>query len=347
MYLSALCFGLLFVAPLQTIARPCPEGGCVALALTKREANPGIIPIPKPALPKPAVPPKPALPKPIVPVLPKPEVKPQPKAAACKRWDKRCEGDITFDAVNYSEKGRKLQTDLDKAIANPKDNNHNYESEISRRYSIKVEEHSNPNLDRKVQTWFKSGIDKDLRVDFGDVLNRDTSFTRYQVYGMKNPEGSTLSIVDVQISVKHRVIIPSRLFRNGKYIDPHYKDIPEKERMVMSEHIYQLWIRAIREQKVEYPNVKPQDLRMIIGVDVDNGVAKQIINEISKRHNGANTITLTEKQPEFAALASSSSGVSKFRMLMDHAGDMGKLKPVRVDVNLQNSFPVVVWSFKQ
>ncbi|KAF2204501.1 hypothetical protein GQ43DRAFT_151897 [Delitschia confertaspora ATCC 74209] len=280
------------------------------------------------------------------PVLPKPEVKPQPKAAACKRWDKRCEGDITFDAVNYSEKGRTLQTDLDKAIANPKDNDHKYETEISRRYSIQVEKKSNPNLDGKIQKWFKSGIDKDLRIDFGDILRRDDSFTRYQVYGMKNHDGTTPSIVDVQISVKHRAIIPSRLFRNGKQSDPLYKDIPENERMVMSEHIYQLWTRAIREQKAEYPNVKPQDLRMIIGVDVDNGAAKEIINEITKRHNGAKAITLTEKQPEFAALASSSSGVSKFRMLMDHAGDMGKLKPVRVDINLQNSLPVVVWSFK-
>lgn len=310
-------------------------------------------------------------PKPIVPIFPKPvdlgvpnahgrmpEIAPEPApvpkpadskpaAPACKRADNGCVPDntYTFSGTNFVEKGRLLREKVQGVLGKNVAINHKYDTE-KERYTIKAETHASPIIGNTVEGFFKQ-----QGIDMGRFNTRDNSWTRYEVHGTndKKKVGQYQSAVDVYVSVKHKAMIPQRLFRND---DALYDHIPLAERLPMSEWLFQLWKRAVGEGHADYGvQINVGDLQKIIGKDVGNPEAKAIVFKAQQEVGGnAQTFTVKpEDEAAFNAMSSSSSGVSKWNMLHDHNGaaELNNLKPVQIDVTTKDALPMLVWTFSR
>lgn len=292
--------------------------------------------------PEPAPAPKPE-PKPEPAPAPKP-ADPQPATPACKRTGDDCASDgiYTFSDVNYPKKGRILQQKLKDVVGKNKAESHDY-SKALEKYHIKDTKNTGPQVDKEVKPFFK-----DNGIDMGNVLDRDTSFTRYEVYGTTDEDKlakGRLSVADVFISVKHKAMIPTRLFRNN---DKLY-DFPVSERLPMSEILVHLWMKAVKEGKAEYNvDISAGDLEKIIGMEVKNADTKAIVSK-AQQEVGGNKDTFTvrpQDEAAFSAFAASSSGVSKFHMLIDHNGalELKDLQPTKIDVTTREQLPIIIWT---
>ena len=216
---------------------------------------------------------------------------------------------------------------------------HNYET-AEKNYTITPMKHTAPQLGSEVQGFFKQ-----QGIDMGNILNRDHSWTKYQVYGTKEPAeiaDGELSVVEVYISVKHKAILPTRTFRND---DKLYKFPPEK-RLPMSEFFFQLWKNCVKDGKADYGvEVNIGDLEKVIILDVDNAETKAIVSKAQQVLGDNKQIFSIKPQDEtaFNAFAASSSGVSTFHMLADHNGvaELKNLQPSQVDVAKFNKLPVI------
>lgn len=330
---------------------------------SKRDILPRIeipgIPIPK------------IVPKPIIPVFPKPvavgvpnvpgrmpdiapepvpvpkPADPKPAAPACKRADNACApgNTYTFSGKDYVEKGRALRERVQGVLGKNEARDHNYQIEKPR-YYIKIDTHAELQIDSRVEEFVK-----EQGIDVGkNFLSRPRVWTRYQVYGVGKATEvrDRSSVVDVYVSVKDKVMVPKRLFRNDDEL--YDKNLPLKDRLPMSEWLFQLWKRAVQDGEKDYKvKIDVGDLHKIIGIDVANADAKAILFK-AQREVGHNAPTFTIKPQDeaaFDALSYSSSGISKMNMLYDHSGatELNNLKPVQIDVSTQETLPMIVWTY--
>lgn len=201
-----------------------------------------------------------------------------------------------------------------------------------------------PVVDQKISEWMKENVG----IDLGNILDKDTSWTRYEVWGKLEPEPNLPTVADVFVSVKHQAILAKRLFRENENL--YTPGFQLKDRLPMSEWIFQLWKKAVAEGKADYGiDVKLSDLKVIVGTDVDNPAASKIIPKVQQGvgdNKASFTVKASDGEP-FEALAASSSGKSKYYMLTDHNGpsELNKLEPQKAEISLedQGGKPAIAW----
>lgn len=334
----------------------------------KRDILPRIeipgLPIPK-IEPKPIVPIVPIVPRPVgvgVPNAPgrMPEIAPEPipvpkpadpkpATPACKRADSVCAPDhtYTFSGIDYARKGQVLRERVQGAIHDGKVTDHNYDKEVGR-YTMQIEPHAKIQLGNEFESFFKQH-----GIDMGNVFTRPTTWTRYQIHGTKDAKkiSKNAPAVDVYVSVRDKAMIAARLFKN----DPENElyDIPEAERLPMSEWLFQLWKKAVQDGQADYGvHINVGDLQKIFGKDISNPDTKAIIEKAQKDvYGNAQDFTIKpQDEATFNALSYSSSGISKWYMVGDHnsAAELNKLVPVQVDVTtVEKNWPMMVWTLSR
>ncbi|EAW12197.1 uncharacterized protein ACLA_061590 [Aspergillus clavatus NRRL 1] len=342
--LLAASVGIPFKASARAIARQELSAG----SLLPRIEIPGF-PIPKPVIPKPVVPeapigkPPPRTPQiePVPVPVPKPKPKP-PVQQPCKRTG-TCDQAYTIFNVNYPEKGRILINNLRENNRHPKTDSHNFAT-VEKKYKLMATKKTMPIVDQKISEWMKENVG----IDLGNILDKDTSWTRYEVWGKLEPEPNLPTVADVFVSVKHQAILAKRLFRENENL--YTPGFQLKDRLPMSEWIFQLWKKAVAEGKADYGiDVKLSDLKVIVGTDVDNPAASKIIPKVQQGvgdNKASFTVKASDGEP-FEALAASSSGKSKYYMLTDHNGpsELNKLEPQKAEISLedQGGKPAIAW----
>jgi len=154
----------------------------------------------------------------------------------------------------------------------------------------------------------------------------------------------------VYFSVKHMAIIPQRTFKDGSEM---YDDaIPLKERLPISEWFFQLWKRDVQDGEKDHGvKINVGDLEKLIVMEVANSEAKEIVFKAQQEVGGNAAKTFTVKPQDeaaFNALSYSSTGISSWIMVFDHAGvaELRNLKPVQIDVTTAGELPIVAWTFR-
>ena len=332
------------------------DGKCSKRDILPRWDIPGVV-VPKPGeAPKPIIP---VAPKPVDPIAPNapdrpPAIAPEPvivpkpadpkPPVPCKRADNGgcAPSAYTFSGTDWAEKGRLLRDKVQGVMGQNIAKDHDYSNAIER-YFIRVDKKQSLQIDSSVEGFYKQ-----QGIDMGHFINRDSSWTRYQVHGTRDPAKvrDQPPAVDVYISVKYKAMISQRLFRAN---DKLY-NFPASERLPMSEFLFQLWKDAVHNGHADYGvQIGVGDLLKVVGKDVANADAKAIVAKAQQDvGGGAKTFTIKpENTAAFNAFSSSSSGVSKFNMLLDHNGnaELNNLKPVQIDVSTQEEMPIIVWTY--
>ncbi|GIK03554.1 hypothetical protein Aspvir_007626 [Aspergillus viridinutans] len=336
--------------PFEASARAIPRQELSVGSLLPRLELPGI-PIPKPVIPKPVIPEapvgKPPGRTPQIDPVPVPVPKPKPESPVqqpCKRTG-TCDQGYTISNVNYAEKGRILINNLRENNQHPKTDDHNF-AQAEGEYSVKATKKTTPILGSKLSLWIK----ENMGISMGSsIFDKDSSWTRYEVWGATNPEPNLPTVAEVYVSVKHRAILANRLFRDNNNL--YQNGLKPKDRLPMSEWIFQSWKKAVAEGKADYGvDVKLSDLKVFVVTDVTNPEARAIVGK-AQQGVGGNKIRFTVRASDgepFEALAASSSGKSKYYMLADHNGpsELNRLVPQKAEISLEDEggLPAIAWS---